>query len=315
MEVTAVLSIVQAVAAAGALGDDMITAASHALHLYGDKKDRSLKLGQITLHGRPGQLLSDPQVLFQQHDVAVLYKPPAWTVCVGGDDLGLAANQVTVSGCQLQDWLMQEFGEICTLVSDATLQHGLLHRLDKDTSGVILCAKTYKGFFLSQLQFAARRVRKEYVCLCWGHLAAEPRQIHKPLSYRERADGAWRSMADDQGKPAVTEIKAVQHMIGPAGEHCSLVEIVLHTGRQHQIRAHLASEGHPLVTDSLYGGYAVLWCPRFFLHAHRLALDPGSVPVDVTCPLPHDLRCALQACTARAGQSTEILTAWLRPNK
>ncbi|CAE8654465.1 unnamed protein product, partial [Polarella glacialis] len=100
------------------------------------------------------------------------------------------------------------------------------------------------------------------------------------------------------GKRACTEILSVVHKAGPQGEPVSIVEVRLHTGRLHQIRAHLASEGHPLVGDPSYGGSTPHWCPRTFLHAARLALPALDASEDasvVDVPLPEDLAGALSA--------------------
>eukprot|EP00435_Cladocopium_sp_Y103_P030175 s62_g7.t1 len=98
-----------------------------------------------------------------------------------------------------------------------------------------------------------------------------------------------------KGRDSKTEVVSAIHLRGPDGLNVSLLQVRLHTGRRHQIRAHLAHEGHPLLGDSSYGGPEVSWCPRIFLHASRLVvnMEEAGGEVDVTCPLPEDLQAAL----------------------
>ncbi|CAJ1373363.1 unnamed protein product [Effrenium voratum] len=210
-------------------------------------------------------------------DVAVLWKPPNWTVSLGREDLepdgaenGAAAG--ADGGLPLQDWVSATLGVRHAVCKDRSHDYGLAHRLDRFTSGAVLCATSYAGLYLTQLEFATRRVGKIYLALCVGLVRCN-RLVEAPLSGGRKADGSWHSYVDTAGRTARTEI----------------LEIRLHTGRQHQIRAHLASEGHALVGDSQYGGPVPQWCPRTFLHASRVALEGG----EVTCPLPRDLLDAL----------------------
>ncbi|CAJ1415933.1 unnamed protein product [Effrenium voratum] len=225
-------------------------------------------------------------------DVAVLWKPPNWTVSLGREDLepdgaenGAAAG--ADGGLPLQDWVSATLGVRHAVCKDRSHDYGLAHRLDRFTSGAVLCATSYAGLYLTQLEFATRRVGKIYLALCVGLVRCN-RLVEAPLSGGRKADGSWHSYVDTAGRTARTEILEVSHLSD--GQHTfSLVEIRLHTGRQHQIRAHLASEGHALVGDSQYGGPVPQWCPRTFLHASRVALEGG----EVTCPLPRDLLDAL----------------------
>merc|ERR1712129_264547 len=159
------------------------------------------------------------------------------------------------------------------ICNDSSLAYGLLHRLDKNTSGALLCAKTYEAYFHAKLQFAARRVLKHYVCLCHGLLPMSPRLLDVPL-HTTRVHGGWRSVADPTGRKARTIVDVVVHL-GLSGQLISLVQVKLGTGRYHQIRGYLTHDGHPLVGDIHYGGIAH-WCHRVFLHAHRLAIDAGD---------------------------------------
>mmetsp|Transcript_127606 Transcript_127606/g.285453 ORF Transcript_127606/g.285453 Transcript_127606/m.285453 type:complete len:231 (+) Transcript_127606:386-1078(+) len=208
-------------------------------------------------------------------------------------------DDVASGGRPLQDWLASNLGLNCPIALDARRQHGAVHRLDRGTSGILLCARTYQGYYEAQLCFAARRVTKDYLCLCHGHVAGIfPRLLEAPLQVMGRP-GARRSAASAGGLRACTELLAAAKLIGPEGDRLSLVWVSLHTGRLHQIRAHLSNEGHSLVGDVTYGGCSRPWCARIFLHALRLRIDPqpGGMggPLDVRSPLPPDLMRALSA--------------------
>eukprot|EP00434_Breviolum_minutum_P006242 symbB.v1.2.005507.t1/scaffold310.1/size231343/12 len=133
--------------------------------------------------------------------------------------------------------------------------------LDRETSGGILCAKSYLGSYMAQLQFEAGQLRKTYLCLCENHAPVTcPWFIELPL-----ANSRGKSVVSDRGKYAKTEVVQVVHLQDSGGS-CSLLKVVLHTGRLHQIRAHLASLGYPILGDETYGGRPG-W--RVLLHASR----------------------------------------------
>mmetsp|Transcript_73502 Transcript_73502/g.232140 ORF Transcript_73502/g.232140 Transcript_73502/m.232140 type:complete len:185 (+) Transcript_73502:177-731(+) len=126
------------------------------------------------------------------------------------------------------------------------------------------------------------------------------------------------SVVDEQaGVRAVTQVLSALRLTSPQGGPLSLVMVRLRTGRLHQIRAHLHHAGHAVVGDVLYGGQAACppWCPRLFLHAHRLALDVGDGPLEAQVPLPEDLQAVLRSIARMSarlgGQSAEALQQWL----
>lgn len=218
-------------------------------------------------------------------------------------------------GQSLEQWLKASFSKEYPIAEDSVMQHGVVHRLDVDTSGALLWAKTYTGYFLSQLQFAARRVRKEYVCLCHGWLPTAPRVLQYPLgNAHSLVNNMTLSIVMTGGKNACTEVMAVGHLECSEGLKYSLVQLRLHTGRRHQIRAHFAHEGHPLVGDISYGSAssARQWCPRIFLHAYYLELDMGHGAVNTGCPLPPDLVDALAQVRAVNETSRGLWEMWLR---
>lgn len=240
-------------------------------------------------------------VLAEQAHVMAVWKPPGWSATVGNMDERLVEySSARGGGRALQEWLAAHLGPGHPVTGDAAASHGLAHRLDAYTSGALLCAKTYRGFYLALKQFATRRVRKEYLCLCHGWLNPAPRFVLLPLKVVRMEDGAKRSVVSGEGRRARTEVRGAGQLSDEAGEEFSLVAVLLHTGRMHQIRAHLAALGHPLAGDAAYGGGTRPWCPRVFLHACRLGLDVGDGLLDIRSPLPRDLEGAARtlACVS-----------------
>merc|ERR1712032_111492 len=192
--------------------------------------------------------------------------------------------------------------------------YGLLHRLDRQTTGLLLYATSYNSYHLADLQFASRRTRKEYVLFCHGWLQLEPmpRRFEAPLLQVFTASGAKKSIESPRGRSAITELLVAYPLLGPAGERLSLVEVTLHSGRMHQIRAHMSNAGNPLLGDVDYGGKRVAWCPRIALHSKRLELDIGGIgPLVVRSGLPDDLMHALQQTLSVSATSRALAALWL----
>ena len=170
---------------------------------------------------------------------------------------------------------------------------GIVHRLDKDTSGLMLVARTRQAMDALVHMIAARTVQRQYLALAhkpWS--GPSRREVQEPVGRdpRNRLRMAVVDMARDAGKPARTTIELLQN----AQQGC-LVRCTLHTGRTHQIRVHMAFIGHPLVADLTYSGAAAAGLGRQALHAYRLAL-PHPVTghmLDLRAPLPPDLGAAL----------------------
>jgi len=241
-----------------------------------------------------------------------LWKPAGWTVSVSHDatedDYSEGGTETT--GPALQDWLGHELGEQCPIAYDYQSAHGLIHRLDQYTSGAILWATGYEGYCAGRLHLAARRVQKEYVCLCHGWFPQGPKLIQKPLLKVTSPQCAPRSVISPAGQRACTEIKRVGHLLGPGRQRVSLIWVQLHTGHLHQIRVHLSNEGHPLVGDEVYGHRSPDWCPRTFLHACRLKVEIGDSLLDAKMPPPAELQAVLDELAPMCSESRSALLFW-----
>ena len=170
---------------------------------------------------------------------------------------------------------------------------GMVHRLDKETSGLLIVAKTDKAHRLLSAAIAARRVVRRYAVMTWGHLSSDALTIDKPIA-RDPRDRKRMAIVN-KGRPARTDVIRLARF--DAGD---LLRAHLHSGRTHQIRVHLASIGHPVMGDDVYGGgggrrVAGLPPKRHFLHAAWLAFNHPVTgkPLDFRSPLPEDLRRAL----------------------
>ena len=171
------------------------------------------------------------------------------------------------------------------LASNDHLRGGIVHRLDKDTSGVLIMAKTIKELDYLQQQFASRLVDKTYIALVWGHLKYPRARIELPIKRSTKAPN--KMSIDALGKMAISEYKVLAEY-----DKYSLVQINIHTGRTHQIRVQFAHMGHPIVGDKLYGGKPMPeGLSRQFLHAKSLALSikEGLLKQNFEADLPKDL--------------------------
>ncbi|MEZ4210638.1 MAG: RluA family pseudouridine synthase [Patescibacteria group bacterium] len=188
-------------------------------------------------------------IIFEDENLLVINKPAGLVVHDGSGE----------TGPTLEHFLSQYF-------PDSKLErHGIAHRLDKDTSGVILIAKTQENYdFLKQL-FKDRNIKKHYVALVTGKLEPETGTINIPIARDMVSRTKFR--AAQKGREAVTNYKVSSYFPGS-----TLVDIFPKTGRTHQIRVHFSSIKHPVVADSLYGTKTT-GINRQFLHATQIEFE------------------------------------------
>jgi len=225
-----------------------------------------------------------------------LYKPPFWEVSVttsphleddeaaDEEDDRLLTN--SRRQMKMQDWTRQHLEAHYPICKDASSGFGVMHRLDVQTSGVLLCAKSYVGAQWFKMQWCSHGVIKEYICLTHGWVVIRVTEVRKRIVKEvEKSNGKMsiHCFVSDSGKPAYTEVATLAHLIGSASsesgsevgeEQYSLVALKLHTGRTHQIRVHMHALGHPLVCDIKYAAEHFptdcTWSARNFLHSYHL---------------------------------------------
>lgn len=172
---------------------------------------------------------------------------------------------------------------------------GVVHRLDRDTSGVLVVARSERAHAALQEAIRRREVERRYFALVRGHPQSRTGRIDAPIG-RDRRDATRRSLDTDEPREAVTHFELLES----TGEH-TLLDVRLETGRTHQIRVHLGAIGLPVSGDPQYGVAGDLGLERQFLHAHRLRFRHPitGAEVGVTSELPGDLEAALER--ARSG--------------
>lgn len=170
----------------------------------------------------------------------------------------------------------------------------LVHRLDRDTSGVLLFARTRAGLTGVQALIRNGEVKKQYLCLMTGALKRAKFDVNAPLRKSVLSGGERMVRVDEAGKPALTFFREIEGY-----RDASLVEATLDTGRTHQIRVHAAHAGHPLAGDPKYGDREAnkrlreTGLKRLFLHAARFEFELGERAYSISAPLPEDLRAVL----------------------
>jgi len=227
------------------------------------------------------------EILHQDADIVVVNKPPGMVVHPGaGHASGTLVNA-----------LLHHVTDLSGIGGE--LRPGIVHRLDRGTSGVMVVAKNDAAHQELSRQFHDREVEKEYIALVWGVVQAGRRidaAIGRDTVHRQKMSARSR-----RAREAVTRITRAFHMPG-----LTLCQVAIHTGRTHQIRVHLSAIGHPIVGDSLYGGVhrrvpgdirAVTHLQRPFLHAARLAFNHprDGRRMEFTAGLPPDLQDVLDA--------------------
>lgn len=226
-----------------------------------------------------------PGIIFEDECILAVDKPAGLVVHSDG-----RTEEPT-----LTDWVLDRYPQLRELGGLHTLDSGryapragILHRLDRETSGVVLIAKEEETFYAIQRQFVARSVEKVYLAIVRGMLDPADGTIDLPIG-RSRSDfRKWATGDDVRGtlRPATTAYTTLRD----GGTGYSLVELRPKTGRTHQIRVHLSSVGHPIIADRRYGGGEALGMTRLALHARSLTVEyPKGARKTFVSPLPADL--------------------------
>jgi 23S rRNA pseudouridine1911/1915/1917 synthase len=216
-------------------------------------------------------------VLFEDNDLIVINKPAGISVHPGaGRKRGTLVNAL-LSHCKNLSGIGGEE------------RPGIVHRLDKETSGCLVVAKNDFAHTDLSRQFAARTVEKVYLALVAGKLRRGSGTISAAIA-RHRVHRKKMAIAREGGREARTDFKVVR-----SGRDASLLECRLHSGRTHQIRVHLQHLGHPILGDTVYGGRRAGNFPRQMLHAWKLAFDHPRTKgrMNFEAPLPQDFKRAM----------------------
>lgn len=226
----------------------------------------------------------DLRILYECKDFMVIDKPAGVVVHPGesGHTKGTVVNA-------LLDKIDEDVGEVG--------RPGIVHRLDKDTSGVLIVAKTKRGYKHFVEQFKGRKVRKVYLALVKGELEHKEGVIDSPISRNVRNRKKMGLVSEREGKRAVSRYKIVKEYEIDKGSFVSLVEVQIETGRTHQIRVHMAGIGHPVIGDNAYGTESFnrrfkekFGLKRQFLHAEELEfVDLDGKKKKIASDLPKDL--------------------------
>ena len=248
------------------------------------------------------------EIVYEDEHLLVVNKPAGMVVHPApGHRSGTLANAVAAH---------------CSRDSDSRLdpmRPGIVHRLDKDTSGLLVVAKTFEAHQHLAAQIKQRSALRVYLALTLGHWAEPEGTIETTLG-RSRRDRKKMAVAGEGSRGATTLYRVIESF--PAAE---LVEATLRTGRTHQIRVHFTHQGHPVLGDPDYGGrakalggmapefrgllkQALEMLPRQALHAHRLSFEHPSSgeKLDFSVPVPQDFQRVLELLRQRAGTTESI---------
>jgi 23S rRNA pseudouridine1911/1915/1917 synthase len=229
-------------------------------------------------------------IVYEDDDLAVINKPAGMMVHAGAGASDDARNRGT-----LVNALLHHLGSLSEV--GGALRPGIVHRLDKETSGLIVVAKKDDAHRKLSSQFAAREVKKKYIALLHGWVKKDSGTLAQSIS-RDRVRRTRMTTKLEGGRTAVTHYRVVRRLDTKFGKF-TLLDVKIDTGRTHQIRVHVAAMGHPVVGDTMYGAprqargkNAVIGLARNFLHAAELEFKHPRTgeTVALKSELPEELR-------------------------
>lgn len=247
-------------------------------------------------------------ILYEDESLMVIDKPP-----------GVVVNRVETEKAEtVADWVEEKIPNTEYRIlnqktsnfahnSEFSIQNsvfiersGIVHRLDKETSGCLIIAKTEEAFFELQRQFKAREVKKEYLALVHGLVEPKEGTIKVPLARSHHDRDRFAVVAG--GRISETSYSVIARL-AINDSRLTLLKVFPKTGRTHQIRVHFKYFGHPLVSDEKYAGNIALedrkWCPRIFLHAAKITFTHpvSKKSLSFNAPTPMDLEKVIKQLT------------------
>lgn len=232
---------------------------------------------------------NEPFVIYKDKNFLAVYKPAG--LLTHPVSKANSKSQITNSKeLTLVDFLVKNYPEVKKVGDEPEIRPGIVHRLDKDVSGILLVPRNQKYFEYLKNLFQTRQIKKNYLALVCGKIKEKTGTIDKPISIKSGTikRTVWKGKDE---KAAVTEYKVLKYL-NLHEQDFSLVEVSPKTGRTHQIRIHLASIGHPIVGDALYGKKTnPFGLKRIFLHAESLefSLAEGK-RIRLEAELPDELK-------------------------
>ncbi len=229
--------------------------------------------------------MENPEIIYEDENILVINKPS-----------GLLVHPTEKSKePTLVDWLIERYPEIKNVGDAPEIRPGIVHRLDKDVSGVILIARNQEYFEYLKKLFQTGGIKKNYLALVYGSVEPKTGVIKKPIYLKPGTTkrSVWQGK---MVKEAITEYRVIKSI---KDETFSFLKVMPKTGRTHQIRVHLASIGHPIVGDTLYGKKTnPFGLKRLFLHAESLEFEAtGGQRIKIESGLPEELELILKKLT------------------
>ncbi len=234
-----------------------------------------------------------PEIIFENNDYVVIKKPAGLVVHADGK----TAERTLV------DWIMENYPEMGPVGEPLVItgkegvemtinRPGIVHRLDRETSGVMIVAKNQETFEFFKQAFKDRDIDKTYNAIVWGHVKEDDGVIDAPIARSKSDFRKWSAQRGARGlqRPAVTEYKVLSRFM-EGNDKFTLLELHPKTGRTHQIRVHMKYFNHPIVCDSLYGEGKpqVLGITRTALHSRQIRFtDPEGTEKVFDAPYPDD---------------------------
>lgn len=232
----------------------------------------------------------DVAILFEDNEILVINKPPGLMVHSDG-----RTKERT-----LVDWIIKERPAIAGVgePQNGVDRPGIVHRLDEETSGALIIAKTQPAFEYLKSQFQERKTQKEYHAFVWGHFKEDAGVVDEPIGRNSNDFRRWHAGRGARGemRDALTKWQAVHQFEDENNEQFSFVHLFPKTGRTHQLRVHMKFLQRPIVADSLYAPTKpkALGFARLALHARKISFfDMDNKEITVEAPYPSDFQNAL----------------------